>query len=70
MKRKESKPVTKHTLNLFEGQVEKLQALYPRLGAAYAIRRIIDLHIEEIEAKAATAVPAPEPTVTVEEILP
>jgi len=69
VKRKETKPVTKHTLNLFEGQVEKLQSLYPRMGAAFAIRRIIDQHIEEIEGKAAEAIPAPETKVTVEEIL-
>lgn len=68
MKRKETKPVTKHTLNLFEGQVEKLQALYPRMGAAFAIRRIIDKHLEEVEAKAAEAVPEPKIDFTVEEL--
>lgn len=69
MKRKETKPVTKHTLNLFEGQVEKMQALYPRNGAAWAIRRVIDEHISKIEASAEAAVPEPAATVTVEELL-
>ena len=69
MKRKETRPVTKHTLNLFEGQVERLQAMYPRMGAAWAIRRIIDKHVTDIEAQAATAVPEPAPSnVTVEEL--
>lgn len=69
MKRKEDKPLTKHTLNLFEGQVEKLQTLHPRLGSAKVIRILIDKHIETTETAAATAVPAPEAQVTVEEIL-
>lgn len=61
MKRKESKPLTKHTLNLYEGQTEKLQTLHPRLGAAYVIRKLIDQHIERAEVEAAKAVPAPPP---------
>ena len=69
MKRKEARPVTKHTLNLFEGQVETLQRLYPRMGAAYAIRRIIEKHITDMEASAAEAVPEPPPpNITVEEL--
>lgn len=62
MKRKETKPLSKHTLNLFEGQTEKLQELHPRLGAAYVIRKLIDKHIAEAEALAAAAIPAPTPT--------
>lgn len=70
MKRKETKPLSKHTLNLYEGQTEKLQELHPRLGAAYVIRKLIDKHIAEAEALAAEAVPAPTtaPDFSVEDI--
>lgn len=69
MKRKESKPLTKHTLNLYEGQAEKLQELHPRLGAAFVIRKLIDRHIAEAETLAAQAVPEPAvPDMKVEEI--
>lgn len=68
MKRKAEKPLTKHTLNLFEGQAEKLQTLHPRLGAAHVIRVLIDKHIAEAERLAAQAVPAPEVNFNVEEI--
>jgi hypothetical protein len=39
----------KHTLNLFPGDYEKLQDLYPDLGAAVIIRRIVKAYIEQIE---------------------
>lgn len=69
MKRKEEKPITKHTLNLYQGQVEKLQTLHPRLGAAFVIRKLIDKHIGSAEAQAALAVPEPEATqVNIEEL--
>ena len=69
MIRKENKPVTKHTLNLYAGQVETLQSFYPRVGAAYIIRRLIDKHIEELKDKAEIAIPEPTLTATVEELL-
>jgi hypothetical protein len=69
MKRKEDKPLTKHTLNLYEGQVEKLQTLHPRLGSAFVIRKLIDKHIVEAETLAAEAVPEPRVDMKVEEIL-
>lgn len=68
MKRKAEKPLTKHTLNLFEGQCESLQRLHPRLGAAAVIRKLIDIHIEKAEALAAEAVPVPEATFDIEEL--
>lgn len=69
MKRKSEKPLSKHTLNLFEGQADKLQELHPRLGAAYVIRKLIDRHIAECEALAANAFPAPAaPEFSVEDI--
>lgn len=69
MKRKSDKPLTKHTLNLYEGQVEKLQSLHPRLGSAHVIRVLIDKHIAEAEKLAAQAIPEPAaPDFKVEEI--
>jgi hypothetical protein len=68
VKRKETKPLTKHTLNLYEGQAEKLQTLHPRLGAAYVIRKLIDKHIGDAEAQAALAVPVPKMEVNIEEL--
>ena len=40
----------KHTLNLFAGDYEKIQALYPDVGAAPVIRRIVRAFIEQVEA--------------------
>lgn len=68
MKRKSDKPLSKHTLNLYEGQAEKLQELHPRLGAAYVIRKLIEKHIAEAETLAAEAVPEPTVDFNVEEI--
>lgn len=59
MKRKSDKPLTKHTLNLYEGQAEKLQTLHPRLGAAFVIRKLIDKHIADVEGQAASVAPEP-----------
>lgn len=41
--------LTKHTLNLFKGDYEKLAELYPDLGAAPVIRRIIRKYLESLE---------------------
>lgn len=48
MARPEKEPMQKHTLNLYEGDFERLQALYPELGASIVIRKIIRKHIESI----------------------
>lgn len=48
--KKEVRPVRKHTLNLFEGDYEKLQSIYPDLGAGFIIRRLVSKHISQIEA--------------------
>lgn len=47
----------KVTMNLFAGDYAKLQDLYPDIGAATIIRRIVRKFIEEIEVKG-TDVPA------------
>ncbi len=68
MKRKESRPLKQHSLNLFEGQFDWLQARFPRAGAAKIIRTLIDQFIEKQETEAATAVPEPAIEVTLEDL--
>ncbi len=71
MKRKEDRPITKHTLNLYAGQLDQLQALHPRLGAAKVIRTLVDDHIRSVaEGAAQRFEPIPESNVSIEEILP
>lgn len=41
--------LSKHTLNLFPGDYAKLQQLYPDIGAATIIRRIVRRFVEQIE---------------------
>ena len=70
MKRKEDRPITKHTLNLYAGQLDKLQELHPRLGAAKVIRTLVDDHIRSVaEGVAQIVEPIPESNVQIEEIL-
>jgi hypothetical protein len=58
MRKREDKPIVKHTLNLYAGDYAKLQALYSsRVGAAKIIRDIIHAHIRKIEEDAAQRVP-------------
>lgn len=58
MRRREDRPLRKHTLNLYDGDYPKLQSLYPtRLGAAKVIRDIIHAHIRMIEENAAQRIP-------------
>jgi hypothetical protein len=42
--------LSKHTLNLFEGDYGKIQEQYPDIGAAVVIRRIVRAFIEKLEA--------------------
>jgi len=43
----EKEPMSKHTLHLYEGDYERLRELYPELGAAIIIRRLIRKHIRD-----------------------
>ena len=71
MKRKSDRPLSKHTLNLFEGQMEWLQDNHGRLGAAAVIRELIAIHIRQVqEGVAQRAEPIPETKVQIEEIMP
>lgn len=54
MRRREDRAISKHTLNLYAGDYERLQGLYPpRIGAAKVIRDLIHVHIRKIEEEAA-----------------
>jgi hypothetical protein len=70
MKRREDRPITKHTLNLYAGQLDKLQEMHPRLGAAKVIRTLIEDHIRSVaEGVAQRIEPIPEANVQLEELL-
>lgn len=49
----------KHTLNLYRGDYEKIQQLYPDLGAARAIRHIIRQFLDRCESEATNMPSAP-----------
>lgn len=49
-RKSEPAEMTKHTLNLYAGDYQKLQSMFPETGAAIIIRKIIRKHIERIEA--------------------
>lgn len=53
-------PTQKHTLNLYEGDFDRLRELYPHVGASIVIRRLIRRYIEDIERKALQGVTVPE----------
>jgi hypothetical protein len=46
---KDDEGLQKHTLNLFEGDYEKLRSFYPDVGAGAVIRRIVRRYIEQVE---------------------
>lgn len=50
MKRSEQ-PLQKVTLNLFEGDMERLMAIYPRHGASFVIRNLVRQYVKNLEAK-------------------
>jgi hypothetical protein len=54
-KRKEAEPLAKVTLNLYRRDWEKLQELYPVIGASKALRSILRQHVTKVEAKVARA---------------
>ncbi len=52
MPKRSEQSLTKHTLNLYEGDYERVQDLYPDIGAAVIIRKVLRQFIEGIEAQA------------------
>lgn len=55
---KADEELTKHTLNLYEGDYEKLRELYPDVGAGAIVRRIVRRFIEQVEAQGGTSIDA------------
>lgn len=53
MRRKETEPIKKHLIGLFEGDFAEMQTLHPRLGASKAIRYIVRAHIKRAKEAAA-----------------
>jgi len=60
MPKRNEQPLTKHTLNLYEGDYERVQDLYPDIGAAVIIRKVLRRFIEGIEAQATSAAEIPD----------
>lgn len=56
MKRASAEPLTKVTLNLFSRDYERMQELYPQIGATVAIRALVHQHVTKVEAKTARLV--------------
>ena len=46
----EHEPLQKHTLNLYEGDLERLASFYPELGATVVVRRVVRAHIRQLES--------------------
>jgi len=51
MAKPSDRELTKHTLNLYAGQYEKLQELFPDIPASTMIRKILEDFIHRIEPK-------------------
>jgi len=54
---RDNPPLHKVTLNLFEGDFQRLQVYYNKNGAGAAIRLIIRNHLNRLDAKFAERVP-------------
>ena len=44
-------PLHKITVNLFEGDFQRLQTYYAKVGAGHALRLIIRSHLNRLDAK-------------------
>jgi len=47
--RKSKEALQKHTLQLFDGDYARIQALHPDVGAAYIIRTIVRTYIQKVD---------------------
>jgi hypothetical protein len=53
-RRHEDRPLSKHTLNLYAGDYDRLVAMYPaKIGAAKTIRDVVHAYVRKIEETAA-----------------
>jgi hypothetical protein len=50
MKTDETEGLQKHTLNLYRGDFDRLQSVYPDIPAGKVIRRIVRGYIERLES--------------------
>ncbi len=62
---RETDSFTKHTINLYSGDLDWLQQTYPTAGASKIIRELVRAHIEQIDGKLTQA----EVTVKLEGVL-
>lgn len=51
MAKTEERELTKHTMMFYEGDLDKLRAFYPDIGAGAIVRRLVQKYIEQIEAQ-------------------
>lgn len=49
-RRKKDFPLQKVTLNLYEGEFDRLQELAPELGASHIVRELVHAHILRVES--------------------
>jgi hypothetical protein len=45
----ENEALVKHVIRFYAGDIEKLKAYYPVTGANIIVRRLIRIHIEQLE---------------------
>lgn len=60
MRRKMEYPLEKVTLNLRDGDFERLQHLHGRLGAGRVIRQLVINHLRRVDDRVAQVVPLAE----------
>lgn len=58
----DKEPVQKHTLNLYEGDFQRLQDMFPEIGASLVIRKIIRKYLTDASPKGSMPVPKEEIT--------
>lgn len=49
-KRKSPEPLKKVTLNLYERDVERMEALYPKAGYTVAVRELVRTHVMRVDS--------------------
>lgn len=52
--RREDYPVKKYTVNLFQGDLEALQELFPRAGASRVIRNLVRSFLNKLKSQSPT----------------
>jgi hypothetical protein len=65
---KRTSELHKHTLNLYEGDMERMCLAYPDIGGSAAIRTIIHNHLEKVESQVEK--PTVLPSIDLEDLLP